>query len=360
MKKGFPVNFQILQTALWSAPTGILISDNNLPDNPIIYCNPQFTAVSGYPADEVIGKNCRFLQGEDTDRNEVRRVRAALTAGDAFQGDLLNYRKDGTPFWNQLTLSPIRNETDQITHFIGFQNDITRRVEAEKNLQSAFAAATKINANLSQFATNIAHDLKNPISTLAIAANALEISNSRGLPSDELLANIAESSRNITALIDEILHYTIEGSSEKKPVSLTEVTRAAMTHFPENAARRVAASSSLPVARCNRVQMIQVFQNLLGNAFKYGGADSLPIQIDSASTDKYWLIRVTDQGRGIPTALRETIFEPMTRGRADNLSMSSQGIGLATVKRIIEEHNGTVWVEDAPHGGASFCFTLPK
>ena len=89
MENGFPVNFQILQTALWSAPTGILISDNNLPDNPIIYCNPQFTAVSGYHPDEVIGKNCRFLQGEDTDRNEVHRLRAALAAGDAFQGDLL-------------------------------------------------------------------------------------------------------------------------------------------------------------------------------------------------------------------------------------------------------------------------------
>lgn len=114
--------------ALEAAGNGILISDARLPDMPIIYCNDAFTRITGYSQEESLGKNCRFLQGEETDRNKVRRIREALTKGDPSRTVLRNYRKDGSLFWNELTITPIRDAAGNVTHFIGVQNDISALV----------------------------------------------------------------------------------------------------------------------------------------------------------------------------------------------------------------------------------------
>ena len=114
--------------ALATAGNGVLISDARLPDMPIIYCNDAFSRITGYPAEEVLGKNCRFLQGEDTDREKVRYIREALREGVPSRVVLRNYRKDGSLFWNELTITPIKDPDGVITHFIGVQNDVSALV----------------------------------------------------------------------------------------------------------------------------------------------------------------------------------------------------------------------------------------
>ena len=119
--------------ALATAGNGVLISDARLPDMPIIYCNDAFSRITGYPAEEVLGKNCRFLQGEDTDRDKVRYIREALREGVPSRVVLRNYRKDGSLFWNELTITPIKDPEGVVTHFIGVQNDVSALVfEAER------------------------------------------------------------------------------------------------------------------------------------------------------------------------------------------------------------------------------------
>lgn len=123
---------QLLQTALNSTTNGVLITDNTEPDNPIIYVNSGFEKMTGYETNEIVGHNCRFLQGKDTDRDAVGRLREAIRTGEAIQIELLNYKKDGTPFWNELSVSPVKNERGVVTHFVGVQADITDRKEKEK------------------------------------------------------------------------------------------------------------------------------------------------------------------------------------------------------------------------------------
>ncbi|WP_278235886.1 SpoIIE family protein phosphatase [Isoptericola sp. AK164] len=108
------------------------ISDPSLPDDPLIWVNPAFCRVTGYTTDDVLGHNCRFLQGEGTDRDTVDRIRAALAAGEAVGETLLNYRKDGTPFWNQVVVSPIHDDEGNVTHHVGIQTDVTDRVHADR------------------------------------------------------------------------------------------------------------------------------------------------------------------------------------------------------------------------------------
>ncbi len=113
-------------------PSGVLITDPNLPDNPIVYANPGFEQLTGYTTEEVIGRNCRFLQGSDREQPALEKLRVALREGRECQVVLRNYKKNGTPFWNELSVSPLRDEEGRLVSFVGVQNDVTERMRAEE------------------------------------------------------------------------------------------------------------------------------------------------------------------------------------------------------------------------------------
>ncbi|MBD2078954.1 PAS domain S-box protein [Leptolyngbya sp. FACHB-17] len=121
--------------AIDSASDGILLSDPNQPDNPIIYANPAFSKLTGYQPEEVVGSNCRFLQGPGTDREVVAQIREAIAQQQEFQATLLNYCKDGQPFWNELKIAPIRSDAGKLLYFVGIQTDVTECKQAEEQLQ---------------------------------------------------------------------------------------------------------------------------------------------------------------------------------------------------------------------------------
>jgi PAS domain S-box-containing protein len=121
--------------AIAASRVGIVIADTRLPGMPLIYVNPAFEQITGYSAAEVLGYNCRFLQGKETSQPAVAQLRAAIKAGEHCTVTLLNYRKDGTPFWNELTISPIYDEDNNLTHFVGIQSDISDRIRAEQALR---------------------------------------------------------------------------------------------------------------------------------------------------------------------------------------------------------------------------------
>jgi PAS domain S-box-containing protein len=128
---------RLLDRAVAASSNGIVITDPKLPDNPIIYVNPAFERISGYPVEEVLGLNCRFLQGDDRDQPALEELRAALAEEQESSVILKNYRKDGTPFWNELYVSPIHDEGGTLTNFVGVQNDITERRNIEEVLRES-------------------------------------------------------------------------------------------------------------------------------------------------------------------------------------------------------------------------------
>ncbi len=137
-------DYQHVQNELWlknkameAAIDGISIADATQPDNPLIYVNPAFEHITGYASQDVIGKNCRFLRGPDTDPAMVDEIRAALREQRSCRVTLLNYRKDGTPFWNEFSIAPVRDERGDVTHFVGVQSDVSGRKQAEKALQES-------------------------------------------------------------------------------------------------------------------------------------------------------------------------------------------------------------------------------
>ena len=114
------------------APIGITVADATEPDMPLVYVNAAFERITGYPPEYAVGRNCRFLQGEATREEPVAEMRAAIEAGEATSVELRNYRRDGEVFWNEVTIAPLRDGGGAVTHYVGFQRDVTRRKRAER------------------------------------------------------------------------------------------------------------------------------------------------------------------------------------------------------------------------------------
>jgi PAS domain S-box-containing protein len=167
-----PTDLNLLAKAVGSAVSSVVITDHRLPDNPIIFCNTAFEKLTGYDCEEVIGHNCRFLQGNDKDQKALEEVRAATAEGKNCTVALRNYRKDGRPFWNELVLSPVTDDDGTITHFIGIQRDITDRMSGK-------------DASLDRV-TQISHEIKTPLTTIK---STLQILQQRGLDVDEAFLN---------------------------------------------------------------------------------------------------------------------------------------------------------------------------
>ncbi len=122
---------ELKERAINEAPVGITIADAGSGDEPLIYINEAFEELTGYAGDEVLGRNCRFLQGEDSDPDAVAQMRAAIDDEEPVSVELRNYRKDGEEFWNRVDIAPIRDDSGEVSHFGGFQTDITERKRAE-------------------------------------------------------------------------------------------------------------------------------------------------------------------------------------------------------------------------------------
>nr|AML77450.1 putative LOV domain-containing protein [Buxus sempervirens] len=131
-ERGFPRVSNELMDALSSFQQTFVVSDATKPDYPVLYASAGFFKMTGYTSKEVIGRNCRFLQGAGTDPADVAKIRETLEAGGSYCGRLLNYKKDGTPFWNLLTISPIKDETGKVLKFIGMQVEVSRHTEGAK------------------------------------------------------------------------------------------------------------------------------------------------------------------------------------------------------------------------------------
>ncbi|NHN60013.1 MULTISPECIES: bacterio-opsin activator domain-containing protein [Halorussus] len=129
------VDFELKERAMDEAPVGITISDPDREDNQLIYANEAFERLTGYPSEEILGRNCRFLQGEESDSEAVAAMGEAVAAEEAVTVELVNYRADSEAFWNEVTIAPLRDGDGEVTHFVGFQNDVTARKEAELEVE---------------------------------------------------------------------------------------------------------------------------------------------------------------------------------------------------------------------------------
>lgn len=155
------INAHLLQLVINASNDGIVVAEQEGEDNIVIYVNPAFEKLTGYSADEVLYQDCRFLQSGDRDQPGLEAIRQALGQGQPCRQVLRNYRKDGSHFWNELSITPVFNENDQLTYFIGVQKDVTVQVKAQQRLAQVEGQLAEVQAELAALkATNGANGLK--------------------------------------------------------------------------------------------------------------------------------------------------------------------------------------------------------
>jgi len=150
---------EIWDRAMSCTPEGISLSEVTMDDQPLVYVNGGFERMTGYSKEDVVGKNCRFLQGEETDKEEVKKIREAVQKRESCTIEFVNYRKDGTKFWNRLTVSPVSGVSDEIQYYVGVQSDITHLKNIEAELSKYANLLEEKNAKIQESLKSFDHTL---------------------------------------------------------------------------------------------------------------------------------------------------------------------------------------------------------
>ena len=354
---------QLRNRAIASLNSAVIVTDPCLPENPVVDVNPAFERITGYSMQEVIGKNCRFLQGTETDPAAITLIRDAIAEQRDCQVILRNYRKDGTPFWNEIKISPVRDAEGRLTHFVGVLTDVTARVEAQDALERTAAELRRSNEELEQFAYMASHDLQEPLRMVASYTQLLarRYKDKLDQAGQDFIGFAVEGAQRMQAFIQDLLLYSRVGthgrSFENIPAGMS--LRRALENLRYAIAEKSAQvnTGEMPDVFADPVQLTQLFQNVIGNALKFAGEEPLHIDISSVHGDSAWEFIVQDNGIGIDPADRERIFVIFQRLHSRQ-EYEGTGIGLAICKKIVERHGGRIWVESIKGAGTAFHFTI--
>lgn len=315
--------------ALWKMPFSLCITNPRLDDNPIVYVNRNFEKTTGYSREAAIGRNCRFLQGEDTDPNAVRSIRDALSAGTEIKIDLLNYRADGTSFNNRLFLSPLRDEEGEISHFLGIQ-----MVKDETETQNA-NRVDRLDRSLRE----IQHRVKNHLQLL-LALIRLEAK--RAPESQKTLDQLASRVEALNLLYDE---FSRGGDGSERVGLGAYVSRVASALNMLDGQRRIIVNieadpmpSSLDSASIVGLLLSELLTNALQHAFEEDQAGIIEVALTKQGHDAFCL-SVTDNGNGLPKGsnwpkegnLGARIVTDLVRQLAGKLRVTSDDEGTEVV-----------------------------
>ncbi len=360
----------VLAAAIAAAPTGVTIADPTRPDCPIVFLNPAFTAITGYPAEEVLGRNCRFLQGRDTDPKAVARVRRAIAAAKPVSVEMLNYRRDGTRFWNELRITPVPGPDGRPALFLGIQHDVTARKRAELALERAKRAAERANQTKSDFLATMSHEIRTPMNgVMGTVALLLET---------ELTAEqraYAETARrcgqDLLAIVNDILDISrIEAGMlriESVPFRIADVVLGVLDLFGATALEKgiglaAAIAPEVPdTVEGDPHRLRQVLLNLVDNAVKFTAIGGVTVRIERASAEPFALrVAVSDTGIGIPPAAQKRLFVRFAQADASiSRRFGGSGLGLTICRQLVALMGGELTLASEAGRGTTFSFVLP-
>lgn len=317
--------------AIDEASVGITIADASKDDLPLIYANDEFERLTGYSTEKALGSNCRFLQGPETDEERVAAIREAIAAERPVTTELLNYRADGTPFWNELTVTPVTTtDGETVTHFVGFQRDITPRKRHERVID----VLNRV----------LRHNLRNDMTV--IAGNAEEIAARDDGAVGELAERILDSATGLTALAEKastlqsVMQEPEPPEQRSIPADVTAAVADVRGAYPDRTVRVDAPEECTAVAT-KRLRI--ALREVLTNAVEHGGSGPVRVAVEP-DTDRSVAVRVRDSGGD----LTEPEIEALQTGVESPLCHGS-GLGLWVVNWLVTSMGGHVTAEADDH-----------
>lgn len=252
--------------------------------------------------------------------------------------------------------APIRTREGAIVGAILVFRDISVRRTAERNLLTA-------NVQLKEFVDGAAHDLKAPLRSIAIFTRVLQRRSGEQLDEEgkNAVAFIIRSVQRMDSLLNDLVNYARASHFELGPgqASMDSALRTALANLQADieASNAVVTAGELPVLPVHELHLVQLLQNLIGNAVKYRSEDAPRIGVTCNKNESDWVVQVSDNGLGIGAEYVDVIFKPFKRLHGED--RPGNGIGLATCEKILGVYGGRIWVESTPGEGSTFCFTIP-
>jgi PAS domain S-box-containing protein len=325
--------------AMDEADIGISIADLSEPDEPLVYVNEGFERVTGYPAEEALGDNCRFLQGERTDQAAVDELRDGIEARESVTVELVNYRADGTPFWNRVALTPVEDDSGTATHYIGFQEDITGRKRIER-------VARLLNRVLR-------HNLRNDVNALL----GWDEVRRQGDDPAEAAERVRDIADGLVELGERARDLDRVARRDRAPERLDPATLVGDVV----AAKREAWPDATVVWRvdtdrciCAGREVVRAIGELVENALKHNPAPDRRAEVRVTDEGEWVVVTVADDGPGIDGMETDVIDV----GIETELQHGS-GMGLWLVNWIATRYGGGFRIDAGEDGGTTATVRLP-
>ncbi|MGE5492254.1 MAG: PAS domain S-box protein, partial [Actinomycetota bacterium] len=371
-----------LRRAVEQSPVSILISNR---DGDIEYVNPRFTQATGYSRQEVVGRNPRILNSGQMPRELFVNMWDTLLAGHEWRGQLLNKRKNGELFWEDVSISPIVTECGEISHFIAVKEDITERKHAEMrqeehqaeleelvqqrtaDLSRALDAARAADRAKNEFLANMSHEIRTPLNAV-IGLSGLAMNTVADARQKDYLGKIGHAGQTLLEIINDLLDLSKIAAGrlemEAIPFALSEL----MDRVASLVAHRLAENKlgfqvhfapELPTHLLgDPLRLEQILLNLLTNAIKFTPQGSVAVRFKQESRDGdrlRLLIEVADTGIGLTQAEIDRLFQPFSQADTSiTRTHGGTGLGLTICRRLAEMMEGSIGVSSAPGIGSTF------
>lgn len=348
-----------LKNAIYTASL-VAITDHK---GRIQFVNENFEKVSGFKAEELVGQNHSLLKSGYHTTEFFKEMWETISSGKVWKGEVLNRCKDGSFVWLDSTIVPMLNEAGIPNQYITIRKDITNEKNAEMAIRSYAADLEKKNSELDQFAYIVSHDLKAPLRAINNLSEWIEEDIGDTMTDDvkNHMALLRGRVKRMELLINGILDYSRAGRMRTREENvdtrhlIEEIVNslAIPKHF------RVVILGDFPVFKIERLAFEQVVTNYVSNAVKYNNSVEPVITIGCTANEVEYTFCVSDNGPGIDKEFHDKIFVIFQTLQSRD-KIESTGVGLAIVKKIVEDKGGKVWVESIIGQGSSFYFSWPK
>ncbi|WP_244926368.1 PAS domain-containing protein [Gluconobacter roseus] len=345
----------------------MILADPRLPDCPIVFANNAFLDLTGYEASEVVGRNCRFLQGAGTDPNDVRQLREAIADRKPVALEILNYRRNGKPFWNAVFMGPVFDEHGELIYFFASQLDVSKRRESEMALRQG----QKMEA-IGQLTAGLAHDFNN---LLQILNNSLQRMKEKRLDHQAFDRQhmIAEQAADRGAkLTRQLLSFARRNRLDPTENNLSSLINSFRELIETSAGSQIALYLNLqlrlPNVRLDANYFEMALLNVISNARAASSAgDSITIRTKLIHLNgdaearrlkpgDYVIVTVMDEGQGMPRHIVQRATEPFFTTKP---SGQGTGLGLAMVQGFVQQSGGRLEIESEPERGTSISMIFP-
>lgn len=368
-------NGSIFFAAVSTTRMPMIVTDPRQADNPIVFANPAFLRLTGYTYEELLGRNCRLLQGPATDPTTIAAVRDAVASEREIATEILNYRKDGSTFWNALFVSPVYDRHGKVIYFFASQLDISRRRDAEEALRQA----QKMEA-LGQLTGGVAHDFNNLLQIMMGYVEVIEAGLNRPQIDVARLLGLAGRTRSAieraSKLTSQLLAFSRKQSLQGRVLNPNDVIR----NLHDMLARALGADVRLDLelaaevrnARLDPTQIEVALLNIALNArdAMEGTTDkTLVIRTRNATTEEsashgdlasrgghFIAIDIVDNGSGMPPEVLAHVLNPFFTTKEEG---KGTGLGLSMVYGFVRQSGGTVAIQSAPRQGTTVTLYFP-